>query len=131
MNINLMRSAGYSVQDNLIAKIYPPVEAVGVVIRKTEQETLLKRGTVLAVSSADRKLVILGTEEAESEVLVPAYILSDDILVDNTGDVTGVAYRSGNFNRKAVIVKDGYTLSADDEDNLREYSIVFSDMMEA
>lgn len=119
----------HSTTDNLIAKLYPVAECVGVVIRKTEKEEFLRRGTAMALSNKDRKLVILGTDAADQETLTPAYILAEDISVDSTGDVSAVAYRSGNFNRSRIALKDEKSLSAEDEDNFRKYNIVFSDMM--
>ena len=59
----------------------------------------------------------------------PAAILADDVTVTNDGDATAVAYRCGNFNRSAVICGEGYTLTAADEDTLRKYDIIFTDVM--
>jgi hypothetical protein len=58
-----------------------------------------------------------------------AAILADDVTVTDDGDATAVAYRSGNFNRSAVICGVGYTLNAADEDTLRKYDIIFTDVM--
>lgn len=64
----------------------------------------------------------------------PSCILADDADASGYADVTAVAYRSGNFNRAAVhcAVTDGveYTLTASDEDALRKYDIIFTDMMD-
>ena len=48
--------------------------------------------------------------------------------VDASGTeaVAAVAYRSGNFNPDAVIVAEGYTLTAADKDTLRKYDIIFT-----
>ena len=56
-------------------------------------------------------------------------ILADDVTVTDDGDATAVAYRCGNFNRKALILGEGYTLSAADEDALRKYDIILTDPM--
>lgn len=56
-------------------------------------------------------------------------ILADDVDASGETDATAVAYRSGNFNRKAVILPYGYTLSSADEDALRKYDIIFTDPM--
>jgi len=60
---------------------------------------------------------------------IPAAVLADDVTVTDDGDATAVAYRSGNFNRSAVICGEGYTLNAADEDTLRKYDIIFTDVM--
>ena len=122
MNSELVRVVGSTGQDNLIARLTPPAETFG--IKVAAGEGVLARGTVLAVNSAG-KYVIAGT--ADSSV---SCILADPVdASDTTEDATAVAYRSGNFNRAALIVKSGYTLTAADEDALRKYDIIFTDMM--
>ena len=117
MNTELVRNIGSVDQDNLIARLTPAAETFGVVIRRTEAETVIKRGTLLGKSSADGKLAVYGTaadteSEADTEEkdtntktgeITPFCILADDVTVDNTADAVGVAYRSGNFNRSAII----------------------------
>lgn len=132
MNKELVRNIGTVDQDNLIAKAEPAAFTFGVVIRKLDAAATLKRGTVLAKSSGtagDGKMVILGTTAATNETLSPHCILADDVEVGTTADATGVAYRSGNFNRDAVIVKSDTTLTAAHEDELRKVDIIFTDMM--
>lgn len=137
----LMKKTGEIGQDNLIAGVFPPVEFTGVTIRALEEETLLVRGTVLARSNIDGKLVILGTEAAEAqaangdkpavpaETLTAAYVLCDDTLVGEE-DVGTVVYRAGNFNTKALTVAKNYELTEADRDNLRKYRIVLNDNMQ-
>ena len=60
---------------------------------------------------------------------VPAAVLAEDVTVTDDGDAVAVAYRCGNFNRKALIVAEGYTLTAADEDALRHYDIILTDTM--
>lgn len=139
MNKNLVRPIDSCTVDNLIAKLSPAAETFGVTIRKEgDTETTYKRGTILAMSSRDGKCVILGTtaqaavtgdSPVAEEVLTPHCILADDVTVGKDADATAVAYRCGNFNRAAVIVNSGYTLTAADEDALRKYDIIFTDMM--
>ncbi len=129
MNNDLVRNIGTVSQDNLIAKTEPAAFTFGVVIRKSDAETILRRGTILAKSSTDDKFVVLGTAAASDETLTPSCILADDVEVGTEADATGVAYRSGNFNRDAVIVKSGITLTAAHEDELRKVDIIFTDMM--
>lgn len=137
----LMNKAGETGQDNLIAGVFPPAEFTGVTIRALEKKTLLVRGTVLARSNIDGKVVILGTEAAAekeasggkpavpAETLTAAYILSDDTLVGEE-DVGTVVYRAGNFNTKALTVAKNYELTEADRDNLRKYRIVLNDNMQ-
>ncbi len=120
MSNSLVRKVGEIGQDNLIARAFPRAFTTGVKIAAGAGE--LARGTVLS-RKAD------GTCEAMAEGGTPAYILADPVDASGAEAVAGVAYRSGNFNPKAVIVGEGYALSADDKDALRKYDIVFTDMM--
>jgi len=126
----LLSKVGSVTQDNLIAKILPPAEVTGVLIAKEDAAAATyKRGTVLAQSASDGKCVILGSTAATGDTLTAAYILADDVEVGTDADVSAVAYRSGCFNKEAVTVKDGSSISAADLDNLRKYGIVFADKM--
>ena len=79
-----------------------------------------KRGTVLSLES-DGKYEVLGSGSGTASA-----VLSDDTLED---DDTAVAYRSGHFNRNALIVAAEYELTAADENNLRMSGIFLSDAM--
>lgn len=129
MSKNLVTNVGSHEPDNLIAKLFPAAEAFGVTMRKVSAETTYKRGTVLARSSKDGKMVILGTTAASGETLTASCVLADDVTVGTAADATAVAYFCGNFNRAAVLVADSYTMTADDEDALRKYDIYFTDVM--
>lgn len=126
MNKELVRNIGSCAVDNLIAKLTPEAETFGITIRKGDTETTYKRGTVLGMSGTDSKYVILGTD---GETLTGHCILADDVTVGTDADAVGVAYRCGNFNRAAVVVADDYTMTAADEDAMRKYGIIFTDMM--
>lgn len=126
MNKELVRNIGSCAVDNLIAKLTPAAETFGITIRKSDAETTYKRGTVLGMSGTDSKYVILGTD---GETLTGHCILADDVTVGTDADAVGVAYRCGNFNRAAVVVADDYTMTAADEDAMRKYGIIFTDMM--
>ena len=193
MNTNLVSKVGDVSVDNLIAKLFPPAEAIGVKIAAlaaSSDDVTLQRGTVLGRAS-DGKYSIYGgsakvaefngggttkkftlTDKPEKidgvtvgdtaavvddynaytgEVTlhaapaagtknvkvsysdpgagIPAAILADDVTVTDDGDATAVAYRCGNFNRNALIVGEGYTLTAADEDALRHYDIILTDTM--
>ena len=73
--------------------------------------------------------VVVSYSERNTGNLSVNCILADDVDASGETDATAVAYRSGNFNRKAVILPTGYTLSAADEDALRKYDIIFTDPM--
>lgn len=135
MRENLVNKVGECGQDNLIARLFPRALTMG--IKVAAGEGLLKRGTLLSAKE-DGTYVICGkkvtTGEGESAETTtygsPSAVLTGDVDASGTTAVTAVAYRSGNFNPDAVIVADGYALTAADKDNLRKYDIVFTHMME-
>lgn len=125
MSRNLNAKVGEMEYDGLVADLVPEVEVRGGTIRKLAAETTIKRGTILAKSSADNKLVVLGTEAAEGETLTPDCILCDDVAVGTAVDESVSVYTAGCFNTNRVHVADGYTITESDFDALRKYSIVF------
>ncbi len=122
---NLNAKVGEMEYDGLVVDLVPEVEVRGGTIRKLAKETTLKRGTILAKSSKDNTLVVLGTEATDGETLTPDCILCDDTVVGTDADVSASVYTAGCFNTNRVHVADGYTISATDFDALRKYSIVF------
>ena len=112
---DLSRKIGEMEYDALIIGNIPHKQVGSGTIRAVEAETTFKRGTILAKSSADNKLVILGTEPAEGETLTPDCILCDDIIVES--DTTTAVYTAGCFNSNKVITAEG-------TDALRKYDIV-------
>ena len=121
MSNSLFRNVSKCDQDNLIARVYP--RALTTTVKIAAGAGVLKRGTVLAVN-AD------GTCEVMKSGSTPVYILVTDVDASGTEPVAAAVYRSGNFNPKAVIVADGYALTAADKDTLRKYGIVFTYMLE-
>lgn len=121
MSKNLVNKVGECSQDNLIARLYP--RALTTAVKIAAGAGVLKRGTVLAVN-AD------GNCETMKAGSTPSYILVTDVDASGAEPVAAAAYRSGNFNPNAVIVADGYALTAADKDTLRKYDIVFTNMME-
>lgn len=106
--------------DNLIAKLYPQPDNM---IVELKTPGAYKRGTVLTLEDDD-KYAVLGEGSGAASV-----ILADDTLEE---DESAVVYRSGHFNRKALICNaQGETgeLSAADENNLRLAGIFLSDMV--
>ena len=105
--------------DNLFIDGKFPVDAVGATIA---------RGTVVAMSSKTKKCVILGTAAGESETLTPFGVLCDEVDA-TSADAFTTAYRSGHFNREALIVDDDYTITEADEAALRNGGIFLDSAM--
>ena len=122
MNKELCRKVGEVGQDNLIAKLFPPAETFG--IKVAGGDGVLKRGTVMALSGTD--YVVLDAEATGKANCV----LSDPVDASGESPVTAVAYRTGHLNRKALIVAEGYTMTAADEEELRKGGILLSDMLD-
>lgn len=107
--------------DNLIYDDKMPIDTKTVSIRANQGD--LKRGTVLCKSTGtagDSKYVKLGTVAKTNEVLTVDCILTDDVNV--TAEVVAEAYRSGHFNRTALIGE----LKNTDETILRNAGIYLS-----
>ncbi len=111
--------------DSLISDVVPKIQIRGGVIRKLSAEETYLRGTILAKSSVDEKLVILGTTAESGETLTPDCILCDDTVIGSAEDVPVTVYTAGCFNNEKIKVKDDYTVTVSDFDALRKYSIVF------
>lgn len=121
-------SVGY---DGLIVANEPVADVFTVTIRKeATAAATYKRGTVLALSASDGKLVILGSTATTNETLTANCILAEDVKVGTTADVTVLAYRTGHFARNKLAVASGYTLKATDEEELRKAGILLSDAIE-
>jgi hypothetical protein len=121
-------SVGY---DGLIVANEPVADVFTVTIRKeATAAATYKRGTVLAMSAGDGKLVILGSTATTNETLTANCILAEDVEVGTTTDVTVLAYRTGHFARNKLAVASGYTLKATDEEELRKAGILLSDAIE-
>lgn len=125
MSEKLSRKIGEMEYDGLVTDTTPKVEVRGKTIRKLSAEAELKRGTILAKSSTDGKLVILGTTAGSGETLTPDCILCDDITVGTAGDVIATVYTAGCFDIEKTTVASSYTIKESDYDALRKYGIVF------
>lgn len=122
---DLYGTVGSVTMEKLIAGTLPPVKVGYGKIRKGSAETAYVRGTLLAKSSTDNKLVILGTEADTDEELVADCVLAEDVTVGTTEDVTVPVYTMGEFNVSGVIVADNYTITEADKDELRKKNIYF------
>ena len=123
----LSKKLGEMSYDGLLVGTTPAPQVGGAIIRRLGEAATLKRGTILAKSSTNGMLVVLGTEGQDSEQLEPYGILTDDIEVGTTADVTVTIYIAGCFNLAKCIVKEGYTMTEADKDALRKYSIIFKE----
>lgn len=128
MTTELLKKLGTVPADNLIAGTDPALRVGTGKLRKNTGS--LKRGTVLAKSSKDGTLVVLGTAASSSdnvvEVLEPYGILTDDITVPTDEDVNMTIYIGGKFNSNKIIMASGYSMSEADKDTLRKYGIEFT-----
>lgn len=125
----LLNNVGTFVQDNLIAHIEPPAYTMAVKVKAGAGK--LKRGSVLA-RGEDGNFVLYGTTgagENAAVIGVPSAILTVDVDATGEAAVAAVAYRTGCFNREAIILAEGYDLTAADEDALRNFGIVLSVML--
>lgn len=125
MNTNLVNKVGEIGQDNLIAKLSPAAETMGIKVAAGAGD--LKRGTLLGVNASGKCVVYSGSTGEDASAV--NCILADDVDATGESDVTAVAYRSGNFNPNAIIVGTGYTLTDADIDALRKYDIIFTQML--
>lgn len=134
----LRQKLGSMEYDGLITGLNPTIRIAGRTVRKLSAAATLKRGTLLARSSIDGKLVVLGTTAAApavaasgdtpavpAEVLTPDCILCDDTEVGTAEDAPVIVYAAGCFDPEKVTVAEDYSITQEDMDKLRGYSIVF------
>ena len=122
---NLNKKVAVYEPDDLIVGTLPPPRIGSAVVRKGSEAVSLKRGTVMAKSGTDGKLVVLGSKADSGETLEAYGILADDIEVDTDEDYVAQIYISGKFNSNKITLADSYTMSETDKDTLRKYNIEF------
>ncbi len=83
----------------------------------------LKKGTVLA-ENGEGECGILGTEGYTA-----SYILAEDADDAAEDSVVAPAYRCGDFNKGALIVKEGYEMTAGDIAALRNGGIYLGNVI--
>lgn len=127
----LDENLGGMAYDNLLNSNFPNADVFTVSVKPGQG--VLPRGAVLALSSGtsgNGQMALLGEAAAENEVLTANAILSDPV---DTGDDASaaapfaLAYRTGHFNMPALIVKEGYTITDADKEELRKAGILISD----
>lgn len=123
--MRLNETIGRTEADNLINSTYPPALTFGIMLRKGQG--ILRRGTLLARSSADGSMVIAGSTPESGEELKANCVLTDDVSVPDGSGQAAIAYRTGHFNEDALMVKEGYSITGDDKEALRQMGILLSD----
>jgi hypothetical protein len=116
----LVKKLGSVIPDNLIAKPYPAAEAFGITLPKG---IVASRGTVLALTS-DGYAVLATANTGKANCIV-----AEDVDSTNAA-TTAIVYKTGHFNRKALICATGYTMTTDDEEALRNGGIFLTDMVD-
>jgi len=131
MSKRLDENIGTVDYDGLIVTNEPVADVFTVTIRKeTREKATFKRGTVLALSSGDGKMVALGTTAGSNETLTANAILCDDTEIGTATDVEAAAYRTGHFARNKLIFSGEYALKPADEEALRAAGILLSDALD-
>lgn len=131
MSKRLDENLGTVDYDGLIVTNEPVADVFTVTIREeASAKATLKRGTVLALSSGDGKMVALGTNAGLNETLTANAILCDDTEIGTAADVEATAYRTGHFARNKLIFSGEYTLMPADEEALRAAGILLSDALD-
>lgn len=131
MSKRLDENIGTVDYDGLIVTNEPVADVFTVTIRKeTSEKATFKRGTVLALSSGDGKMVALGTTAGSNETLTANAILCDDTEIGTAAEVEAAAYRTGHFARNKLIFSGEYTLKPADEEALRAAGILLSDALD-
>lgn len=131
MSKRLDENIGTVDYDGLIVTNEPVADVFTVTIRnETSEKATFKRGTVLALSSGDGKMVALGTTAGSNETLTANAILCDDTEIGTAADVEATAYRTGHFARNKLIFSGEHTLKPADEEALRAAGILLSDALD-
>ena len=108
--------------DKLFVENLPVADVVTV---KLVAAGVVKRGTVVSGTPGGADFTALSAAASSSKAL---YVLAEDC--DTAADPVGIAYRTGHFNRNALIVGAGYALTAADEEALRKSGILVADAIE-
>lgn len=108
--------------DNLFVENIPEADVVTV---KLVAAGVVKRGTVLSGTPGGADFAALAAAATADKAL---YVLAEDC--DTAEDTVGIAYRTGHFNRNALILGASYALTAADEEILRKSGILLADAIE-
>lgn len=119
---NLNESLGTVGYDKLFVANVPESDVVTVTLAAAGP---IARGTVITGTPGGSDFAALAAAASATKAL---FVLAED--VDATESTVGIAYRTGHFNRSALTVASGYTLTAADEEALRKSGILLSDALE-
>lgn len=122
MSKPLNESLGTFGYDNLFVENIPEADVVTV---RLAAAGVVKRGTVLSGTPGGADFAALAAAASAAKAL---YVLAEDC--DTAADPVGIAYRTGHFNRNALIVGASYALTAADEEILRKSGILVADALE-
>ena len=122
MSKALNESLGTVNTDHLFVEHLPVADVVAV---KLVTAGVVKRGTVLTGTPGGADFAALAAAASAEKAL---FVLAEDC--DTAVDAVGIAYRTGHFNRNALIVADSYALTAADEEILRKSGILLADALE-
>lgn len=112
--------------DGLITDTVPKVQVRGGTLATVTEAVTLERGTLLGVDTSSGELFVYGSADG----LTVYGILCDDTDASTSETVAVTVYTAGCFDKNKITVADGYTLTDEDIDALRKYSIVFKSASE-
>lgn len=120
--MDLYQNADTYTPDNLFANL--DVTALTKAVTLAGAQGVVKRGTVLGIVTATGLAVPVDNAQADGSEVADCILVED---VDTTdGDIVAEAYRTGHFNRQALIF-GGDDTAADHEGTLRKLGIYLSD----
>ena len=122
MSKALNESLGTVNTDHLFVEHLPVADVVAV---KLVTAGVVKRGTVVTGTPGGADFAALAAAASADKAL---FVLAEDC--DTAVDAVGIAYRTGHFNKNALIVADSYALTAADEEILRKSGILLADALE-
>ena len=124
-NKRLDESLGTVGYDNLFVGNVPEEDVVAV--KLAASHGVLARGTVVSGTPGGEDFAALAAAADTTKAL---YVLADEVDTGTSGAVVGIAYRTGHFNRNALILGSSYKLTAADEEILRGKGILVSDALD-
>ena len=120
---NLNETLGAVAYDGLIVANEPVADVV--TVKLAAGTGILKRGTVVTGTPGGELAPVAAALTTGKGI----FILADD--TDIAAVAVATAYRTGHFARNKLITNGSYTLSAADEEILRNAGILLSDAIEA
>lgn len=136
MSKNLYESLGTVGYDDLFVENVPESDVV--TIKLAASQGVLARGSLVS-GTPGGEMKLLAAALADTVTVastngtmnyVTAYVLADDVDTGTGSAVVAIAYRTGHFNRAAIIVGSSYTMTDADEEFLRGKGILLSDALD-